>query len=39
MWEKAASAGVLYVVNKSDFDARYIEAAMRQFKGRKRRMN
>jgi len=39
MWEKAASAGVLYVVNKSEFDARYIEAALRQFKGRRRRVN
>ena len=39
MWEKAASAGVLYVVNKSDFDARYIATALREFHGRKRRVN
>lgn len=30
MWEKAASAGVLYVVNKSEFGARYVEQAMRR---------
>ena len=29
MWEKAASAGVLYVVNKAEFGVRYIEQAMR----------
>lgn len=28
MWEKAASAGVLYVVNKAEFGVRYIEQAM-----------
>ncbi|MEX3313874.1 response regulator [Sulfitobacter sp. PS-8MA] len=39
MWEKAASAGVLYVVSKSDFDARYVEAALRQFKSRRRCLN
>lgn len=29
MWEKAASAGVLYVVNKSEFGVRYVDQAMR----------
>lgn len=29
MWEKAASAGVLYVVNKAEFGVRYVEQAMR----------
>lgn len=29
MWEKAASAGVLYVVNKSEFGVRYVEQALR----------
>lgn len=28
MWEKAASAGVSYVLSKSDFDGRYIHAAL-----------
>lgn len=28
MWEKAASAGVLYVVNKAEFGVRYVEQAM-----------
>jgi len=28
MWEKAASAGVIYVLNKSEFDARYMRAAL-----------
>ena len=39
MWEKAASAGVLYVVNKSEFDARYLTAALREFQARKGRMH
>jgi response regulator RpfG family c-di-GMP phosphodiesterase len=29
MWEKAASAGVLYVVNKAEFGVRYVEQALR----------
>jgi|TARA_B110000879_G_C11119431_1_gene491096 hypothetical protein len=29
MWEKAASAGVLFVVNKAEFGVRYVEQAMR----------
>lgn len=29
MWEKAASAGVLYVINKAEFGVRYVEQAMR----------
>lgn len=28
MWEKAASAGVLYVLNKGEFDARHVHAAL-----------
>lgn len=28
MWEKAASAGVLYVVNKAEFGVRYVEQAL-----------
>lgn len=28
MWEKAASAGVSYVLSKSDFDGRHIQAAL-----------
>ncbi len=30
MWEKAASAGVLYVVNKAEFGTRYVEQALRK---------
>ena len=29
MWEKAASAGVRYVLSKREFDARYIHATLR----------
>lgn len=28
MWEKAASAGVRYVLGKMDFDARYVHASL-----------
>lgn len=28
MWEKAASAGVLYVVNKAEFGVQYVEQAL-----------
>jgi CheY-like chemotaxis protein len=28
MWEKAASAGVIYVLSKSEFDSRYMRAAL-----------
>ena len=28
MWEKAASAGVAYVLTKSEFDGRYVHAAL-----------
>lgn len=28
MWEKAASAGVAYVLNKTEFDGRYVVAAL-----------
>ena len=37
MWEKAASAGVAYVVNKTEFDTRYIHAVLQ--KGKPRRIN
>ncbi|WP_299027167.1 response regulator [uncultured Sulfitobacter sp.] len=30
MWEKAASAGVLYVVNKAEFGVRYVKQALRK---------
>ncbi|MEM6303708.1 MAG: response regulator [Pseudomonadota bacterium] len=39
MWEKAASAGVLHVVDKSDFDARYVHAAVRTARERRGRLN
>ncbi len=29
MWEKAASAGVAYVLSKTEFDGRYVHAALR----------
>lgn len=29
MWQKAASAGVLYVVNKAEFGVRYVDQALR----------
>jgi DNA-binding response OmpR family regulator len=29
MWQKAASAGVIYVLNKSEFDAHYVHAALK----------
>lgn len=32
MWEKAASAGVHYVLNKKEFDAHYILSALQQTK-------
>ena len=32
MWEKAASAGVMYVVNKSEFGSRYIHEALKRAK-------
>ncbi len=37
MWEKAASAGVAYVVSKTEFDTRYIHAVLQ--KGKPHRMN
>jgi PleD family two-component response regulator len=39
MWEKAASAGVLYVLNKGEFDARYIHAALKLGSERRQNMN
>ncbi|KIN75306.1 putative response regulator recevier domain protein [Sulfitobacter noctilucae] len=37
MWEKAASAGVAYVVNKTEFDPKYVHAVLQ--KGKSRQMN
>jgi len=34
MWEKAANAGVLHVVNKSEFGARYVHSALKTSKRR-----
>lgn len=39
MWEKAASAGVLYVLNKGEFDARYVHAALKMGAQRRAMMN
>ena len=39
MWQKAASAGVFYVVNKSEFDARYIHATLKMAQERREKMN
>lgn len=39
MWQKAASAGVLYVVKKADFGARYVHAALRNAHVPKAKMN
>lgn len=35
MWEKAATAGVSYVLSKTDFDTRYVHAALQ--KGHKKK--
>ncbi len=39
MWEKAASAGVFYVLNKGEFDARYVHAALKLGRERRAKMN
>lgn len=39
MWEKAASAGVFYVLNKGEFDARYVHAALKMGQERRKKMN
>lgn len=39
MWEKAASAGVFYVLNKDEFDARYIHSALKLGSERRQKMN
>ena len=36
MWEKAAAAGVIYALNKSEFDARYVAEALNTRKNRAR---
>jgi len=37
MWQKAASAGVLYVVNKAEFGVRHVEKALEKALGNGRR--
>ena len=37
MWDKAASAGVLYVVNKSEFGIHHVRSALRTLRMRERR--
>ncbi|QUJ76451.1 response regulator [Sulfitobacter albidus] len=39
MWEKAASAGVLYVVNKSEFGTQYVQQAMQRRPKRRPRIS
>jgi len=39
MWEKAASAGVLFVVNKTEFNGRYVHAALKTARDRRLRLN
>ncbi|MCX7565685.1 response regulator [Sulfitobacter sp. F26169L] len=39
MWEKAASAGVLYVVNKSEFGVQYVDQALRNGVRKRRRVS
>ena len=39
MWEKAASAGVHYVLNKAEFNARYVLSALEKGKKRRDRLN
>tara|TARA_R110002074_G_scaffold209291_1_gene378237 strand:- start:961 stop:1386 length:426 start_codon:yes stop_codon:yes gene_type:complete len=39
MWEKAASAGVFYVLNKGEFDGRYVHEALKLGLKRRREMN
>jgi CheY-like chemotaxis protein len=39
MWQKAASAGVFYVVNKAEFDARYVHATLKMAQERRAKMN
>jgi PleD family two-component response regulator len=38
MWEKAAAAGVSFVLSKSEFDFKYVRAALEKMKARKERM-
>jgi len=39
MWEKAASAGVHYVLNKAEFDGRYVRSALEKGEQRRARVN
>lgn len=38
MWEKAATAGVSYVLSKTEFDSRYVHAALQNGKPKRKRM-
>ena len=38
MWEKAEAAGVLHVVSKSDFDAKFVLSAVRKARAKATRM-
>lgn len=39
MWEKAAAAGVHYVLNKAEFDGRYVRSALEKGAKRRARLN
>lgn len=39
MWEKAAAAGVHYVLNKAEFDGRYVRAALEKGEKHRERVN
>jgi len=39
MWEKASAAGVFYVLNKTEFDGRYVKSALKKGEKRRMRMN
>lgn len=39
MWDKAASAGVLYVVNKMEFDGHHVHAAVNALRRQRAEMN
>lgn len=39
MWDKAASAGVLYVVNKMEFESRHVHAAVRAVRRHREQVN
>ncbi len=39
MWDKAASAGVLYVVNKMEFDGHHLHAALNAVQRKRKNLN